>query len=304
MSVINDATILKLIQEDQLTITPLGPDAIQPASIDLRLGNRFITVAAPTPGTIVDALNPPLELPATVVNQPNGSFIINPGSLTLGSTAEYVGIPDHIVGRLEGKSSLGRIGLIIHATAGYIDPGFQGNITLEISNLSGNPIRLHPGMYIAQLALLHLNQPALKPYGHPDRQSRYQGQTGPTPARPPSNPTPAGTTPPYRIHISETEILDWYDGPLICSAQDQHGNTYIAAAVPPENHQARYLVKAATTQAIDELKNGNICLRTLLLTDLEQPWYLKYDDSPEIYPQTGSLLEREEFLPSYGYFLD
>ena len=113
--------------------------------------------------------------------EPGEPFVLHPGEFVLGSTLELCTLPDDLAGRLEGKSSLGRLGLLTHSTAGFIDPGFSGHITLELSNVANLPITLWPGMKIGQLCLLRLTSPAEHPYGSAQAGSKYQGQRGPTP---------------------------------------------------------------------------------------------------------------------------
>ncbi len=194
-SVLSDGTIASLVAEGRLRIDPWDPALLQPASVDLRLGNSFRVfhnhrVAA------IDLRSPPENLTEEVTAAPGEPFVIHPGEFCLGRTEEWIELPDDIVARIEGKSSLGRLGLIVHATAGFCDPGWQGTLTLELNNLTRIPIKLYAGLLIAQLSFMTLDQPALRPYGHAELGSHYQGQVGATEsryeARPPV-PEGAGT---------------------------------------------------------------------------------------------------------------
>jgi dCTP deaminase len=155
---------------------------IQPSSVDVRLDRLFRTFENHKYAHIDPAENQP-ELTREVGVASNEAFILHPGEFVLGSTYEVITLPDDIAGRLEGKSSLGRLGLLTHSTAGFIDPGFSGHVTLELSNVANLPIKLWPGMKIGQLALFRLSSPADHPYGSAVYGSRYQGQRGPTPSK-------------------------------------------------------------------------------------------------------------------------
>jgi dCTP deaminase len=155
---------------------------VQPASVDLRLGTSFL-VFHNFRVSAIDLADPPSNLTEQVVVGDDESFVIHPGEFVLGRTTEYVELPDDLVARIEGKSSLGRLGLIVHATAGFVDPGFQGTLTLEITNLTRVPIVLWPGKPIAQLSFMTLDRPAERPYGHPELGSHYQGQVEATESR-------------------------------------------------------------------------------------------------------------------------
>jgi dCTP deaminase len=166
---LSDITIRKLAAEGRIIIDPPpAEEAYQPASVDLRLGRSFITEAGQE-----------VEIPRTGFN----AVQLGPGECLLACTRECVGVPADIVARVEGKSSWGRCFLMIHSTAGFIDPGFHGQITLELKNLSKSVIALPLGAYIAQISFQYLDQPAGRPYGSKDLGSRYQGQRGATPAR-------------------------------------------------------------------------------------------------------------------------
>ncbi len=189
-SVLSDGTILRLVEEGRIRIDPWDPKLVQPASIDLRLGDSF-RVFHNHRATAIDLRDPPANLTEEVVVPAGEPFVIHPGEFCLGRTLEWVKIPDDIVARIEGKSSLGRLGLIVHATAGFCDPGFEGTLTLELNNLTRVPIRLYPDLPIAQLSFMTLDRPAEKPYGSPGLGSHYQGQRAATESR--YEGGPAGT---------------------------------------------------------------------------------------------------------------
>src|ERR687889_1383984 len=155
---------------------------VQPASIDLRLGDSF-RVFHNHRITAIDLRELPPNLTEEVTIGPDEPFVIHPGEFCLGRTQERVELPDDLVSRIEGKSSLGRLGLIVHATAGFVDPGFRGSLTLEITNFNSVPIVLRPGLPIAQLSFMALDRPAERPYGHPELGSHYHGQTDATESR-------------------------------------------------------------------------------------------------------------------------
>jgi dCTP deaminase len=181
-SVLSDGTILRQVQEGRIKIDPWDPQMVQPASVDLRLGDSF-RVFHNHRATAIDLRDPPSNLTEEVVMPDGEAFVIHPGEFCLGRTLEWVQIPDDIVARIEGKSSLGRLGLIVHATAGFCDPGFEGTLTLELNNLTRVPIRLYPGLPIAQLSFMALDRPAQRPYGTPGLGSHYQGQRAATESR-------------------------------------------------------------------------------------------------------------------------
>ena len=181
-SVLSDGTIRRLVAEGHVLIDPWDAAMVQPASVDLRLGTSF-RVFHNHRITAIDLADPPRNLTEHVEVQDDESFVIHPGEFVLGRTQEHVELPDDIVARIEGKSSLGRLGLIVHATAGFVDPGFKGTLTLEITNLTRVPIILWPGKPIAQLSFMALDRPAERPYGHPDLGSHYHGQTEATESR-------------------------------------------------------------------------------------------------------------------------
>jgi dCTP deaminase len=181
-SVLSDATILQFVQEGKIKVEPWDEQMVQPASIDLRLGDSF-RVFHNHRATAIDLRDPPSNLTEEVVMPDGEAFVIHPGEFCLGRTLEWVQIPNDIVARIEGKSSLGRLGLIVHATAGFCDPGFEGTLTLELNNLTRVPIRLYPGLPIAQLSFMTLDRPAARPYGSPGLGSHYQGQRAATESR-------------------------------------------------------------------------------------------------------------------------
>lgn len=182
VTVLSDRTIKEQIAAGRLAIKPLDAEAIQPASVDLRLDRGF-RIFRVTSRPFVDVRQPVDDLTDLVTIESGEPFVIQPGTFCLGSTVETVTIPDDIVARVDGKSSLGRLGLLVHATAGYVDPGWTGKLTLELSNQSQMPIALYYGMRIAQISFLRLTTPVDRPYGSPGLGSKYQGQTGPTPSR-------------------------------------------------------------------------------------------------------------------------
>jgi dCTP deaminase len=181
-SVLSDGTIRRLVDEGRIRIDPWDPDMVQPASVDVKLGNSFRVFhnfRVPS----IDLSAPPTNL-TELVEVPEGDpFVIHPGEFCLGRTEEWVELPDDLVARIEGKSSLGRLGLIVHATAGFVDPGWRGTLTLEITNLARVPIVLWPGKPIAQLSFMALDRPAERPYGHPELGSHYLGQIDATESR-------------------------------------------------------------------------------------------------------------------------
>ena len=180
--ILSDRSLREAIAAGRLVIDPLDDDAIQPSSIDVRLDNRFrVFYTARHP--YIDVKQPMEDLTELVEVKPDDAFILHPGEFVLGSTLEQVGIPDDLAARLEGKSSLGRLGLMTHSTAGFLDPGFTGHVTLELSNVANLPITLYPGMRIGQIAVFQLTTAAERPYGSRGVGSKYQGQRGPTPSR-------------------------------------------------------------------------------------------------------------------------
>jgi dCTP deaminase len=182
MSVLSDRTIKEALASGRLRIEPLDEAAIQPASVDLRLDSVF-RIFKTTTRPYVDVAQDVDDLTELAEISPEEPFVIQPGTFCLGSTVETVTLSNDVVARVDGKSSLGRLGLLVHATAGYVDPGWTGKLTLELSNQSQMPIALYYGMRIAQISFIEMTSPVDRPYGHKDLGSKYQGQTGPTPSR-------------------------------------------------------------------------------------------------------------------------
>ncbi len=181
-SVLSDGTIRRLVEEGRIKIEPWDPAMIQPASVDLRLGDSF-RVFHNHRASAIDLREPPTNLTEQVKVGEGEPFVIHPGEFCLGRTEEWVELPNDVVARIEGKSSLGRLGLIVHATAGFCDPGWKGTLTLELNNLTRVPIKLYPGLPIAQLSFMTLDAPAERPYGHAELGSHYQGQVEATESR-------------------------------------------------------------------------------------------------------------------------
>lgn len=179
---LSDRDIRAEIDGGRVRLEPYDPTLLQPSSVDLRLDRLFRTFVNHRYTHIDPALQQD-ELTKQVEVVGDDPFVLHPGEFVLGSTFEVITLPDDIAGRLEGKSSLGRLGLLTHSTAGFIDPGFSGHVTLELSNVANLPIMLWPGMKVGQLCLFRLTSPAEHPYGSPVYGSRYQGQRGPTPSR-------------------------------------------------------------------------------------------------------------------------
>jgi dCTP deaminase len=179
---LSDRDLTKELESGRLGVEPYDPAMLQPSSIDVRL-DRFFRVFDNSRYTHIDPMLQQDELTSLVEQEGEDPFVLHPGEFVLGSTFELVTLPDDLAGRLEGKSSLGRLGLLTHSTAGFIDPGFSGHITLELSNVANLPITLWPGMKIGQLCLFRLSSAAEFPYGSKQAGSRYQGQRGPTPSR-------------------------------------------------------------------------------------------------------------------------
>ena len=179
---LSDGDIRKQLQEGRIGLEPLNLELLQPSSIDVRL-DRFFRLFDNHKYPFIDPRKQQDELTRFVEVQSDEAFILHPGEFVLGSTFEYVSLPNDIAARLEGKSSLGRLGLLTHSTAGFVDPGFQGHVTLELSNVATLPIKLWPGMKIGQLCFFQLSSPSENPYGSEKYGSRYQGQRGPTASR-------------------------------------------------------------------------------------------------------------------------
>jgi dCTP deaminase len=179
---LSDRDILAEIDSGRIRLEPLDRSMVQPSSIDFRL-DRFFRVFENHRYPHIDPAADQSDLTRVVEPQEDEPFILHPGEFVLGSTYEVVTLPDDLAARVEGKSSLGRLGLLTHATAGFVDPGFSGHVTLELANVATLPIKLYPGMKIGQLCFFRLSSPAEHPYGSDKYGSRYQGQRGPTPSR-------------------------------------------------------------------------------------------------------------------------
>lgn len=179
---LSDRDIKAELGAGRIALDPYEPGMIQPSSIDVRLDRLFRLFDNHKYPFIDPAADQP-ELTHLVEVESDQPFILHPGEFVLGSTYEQVTLPDDVAARLEGKSSLGRLGLLTHSTAGFIDPGFSGHVTLELSNVATLPIKLWPGMKIGQMCFFRLSSPAEKPYGSSEYSSRYQGQRGPTASR-------------------------------------------------------------------------------------------------------------------------
>lgn len=179
---LSDRDITAELDSGRVVLDPYDPAMLQPSSIDVRL-DRFFRLFDNHKYPVIDPAQDQPELTRLVEVEGDEPFVLHPGEFVLGSTFEQVTLPDDIAARLEGKSSLGRLGLLTHSTAGFIDPGFSGHVTLELSNVATLPITLWPGMKIGQMCFFRLSSPALEPYGTGATGSRYQGQRGPTASR-------------------------------------------------------------------------------------------------------------------------
>lgn len=179
---LSDRDIRSCVDSGRVRLEPWDPQMIQPSSVDVHL-DRFFRLFNNHKYPVIDPAADQPELTRLVDVSAEGSLILHPGEFVLGSTYEKVTLADDVAARLEGKSSLGRLGLLTHSTAGFIDPGFSGHVTLELSNTATMPILLYPGMKIGQLCFFDLSSPALHPYGSQGLGSHYQGQRGPTPSR-------------------------------------------------------------------------------------------------------------------------
>ena len=179
---LSDRDIAALIEAGRVRLDPFDASLVQPSSIDVRL-DQFFRLFDNHKYPFIDPAEEQPELTRLVEVDAEEAFILHPGEFVLGSTYEVVSLPDDIAARVEGKSSLGRLGLLTHATAGFVDPGFSGHVTLELANVATLPIKLYPGMKIGQFCFLRLTSPSEHPYGSAKYGSRYQGQRGPTPSR-------------------------------------------------------------------------------------------------------------------------
>jgi dCTP deaminase len=179
---LSDRDIKAELGAGRIALEPFEPAMVQPSSVDVRL-DRFFRLFDNHKYPFIDPSEDQPELTRFVEVEADQPFILHPGEFVLGSTYELVSLPDDVAARLEGKSSLGRLGLLTHSTAGFIDPGFSGHVTLELSNVATLPIKLWPGMKIGQMCFFRLSSAAEKPYGSQEYSSRYQGQRGPTASR-------------------------------------------------------------------------------------------------------------------------
>lgn len=179
---LSDGDIRKEVASGRVGLDPFDPAMVQPSSVDVRL-DRYFRAFENHLYPHIDPATDQSELTRLIETIGDDPFVLHPGEFVLASTYERVTLPDDVAGRLEGKSSLGRLGLLTHSTAGFIDPGFSGHVTLELSNVATLPIKLWPGMKIGQLCLFRLSSPAEHPYGSAAAGSRYQGQRGPTASR-------------------------------------------------------------------------------------------------------------------------
>lgn len=180
--ILSDRSIHEELEAGRIIIDPFDPTRVQPSSVDLTL-DRWFRVFLNHTQAVIDVKQDLENLTQLVEVDEPAAFVLHPGEFVLGSTAERVGLPDDLVARIEGKSSLGRLGLLIHSTAGFVDAGFDGYLTLELSNVATLPITLYPGMPIGQISFLRMTTPADRPYGSGSLGSKYRGQRGPTPSR-------------------------------------------------------------------------------------------------------------------------
>jgi len=179
MSVLSDRDIRAAIESGDVVIRPYAPKDLQPSSVDLHLDRRF-RVFRNNRYPYIDVRSPQPDLTEMLTVEDDEPFILHPGEFVLGQTLEWTELPNNLVARLEGKSSLGRLGLLIHSTAGYVDPGWKGNLTLELSNVANLPIALYYGMKIGQISFFRMSSEVERPYGSPELGSKYQGQSEPT----------------------------------------------------------------------------------------------------------------------------
>ncbi|HEX2359118.1 MAG TPA: dCTP deaminase [Solirubrobacterales bacterium] len=180
--VLSDRSIREQLDSGGIVIEPLQGGSVQPSSVDLRV-DRYFRVFRNDTTPYIDPKQPQEDLTELVEVEDDGAFILHPGEFVLGSTLERVALGPAIVARLEGKSSLGRLGLLIHSTAGFVDAGWDGHLTLELSNVANLPIAIYPGMKIGQISFLQMSSEAERPYGSEATRSKYKGQKGPTPSR-------------------------------------------------------------------------------------------------------------------------
>jgi dCTP deaminase len=180
--ILSDRSLREQIAVGRILIEPFDDALVQPSSVDVRISNLFRVFRNHTAG-VIDVKLDTRDMTELVEIPADGVFMLHPGEFVLGSTLERIAVPDDLVARIEGKSSLGRLGLLIHSTAGFIDAGFDGHVTLELANVASLPITLYPGMKIGQVSFMQMTTPAERPYGAGARGSKYQGQRGPTPSR-------------------------------------------------------------------------------------------------------------------------
>jgi dCTP deaminase len=180
--ILSDKAIREELESGGIVIDPLGEEALQPSSVDLRT-DRYFRVFRNDTTPFIDPKKAQEDLTELVEVEDGAAFILHPGEFVLGSTLERVALGPDLVARLEGKSSLGRLGLLIHSTAGFVDAGWDGHLTLELSNVANLPIAIYPGMKIGQISFLRMTEAAETPYGGEATRSKYQGQQGPTPSR-------------------------------------------------------------------------------------------------------------------------
>ena len=180
--VLSDATISRALDEGRIEIDPYDEALLQPSSVDVRV-DRFFRVFRNNRYPYIDVKVEQEELTELVEVEGEQPFILHPGEFVLGSTLERIRLSDDLVARLDGKSSLGRLGLLIHSTAGFIDPGWDGHVTLELSNVANLPITIYPEMKIGQISFMQMTEPATTPYGAAAIGSKYKGQKGPTASR-------------------------------------------------------------------------------------------------------------------------
>src|SRR6202035_3691525 len=180
--ILSDRSIREALKLGRIRIEPLDDRCIQPSSVDLHV-DRFFRVFRNHSQRVIDVKEDQDELTELVEIEEPDALILHPSEFVLGSTLERVALPNDLVARLEGKSSLGRLGLLIHSTAGFIDPGWDGHVTLELSNVATLPITIYPGMKIGQISFMQMTEPTSRPYGSSSLGSKYQGQEGPTPSR-------------------------------------------------------------------------------------------------------------------------
>ncbi|HCV36534.1 MAG: dCTP deaminase [Acidimicrobiales bacterium] len=180
--ILSDRSIREAVAASRIVIEPYDDSCVQPSSVDLHLDHRFLVFRNHTRG-LIDVRQDLSDLTEMVEGSDDDPFILHPGEFVLGSTSERVAVPDDLVARLEGKSSLGRLGLLIHSTAGYVDAGWDGQLTLELSNVASLPITLYPGMKIGQISFMQMTTVADRPYGDSELGSKYRGQEGPRASR-------------------------------------------------------------------------------------------------------------------------